>query len=383
MNVCNKPTNKIKIGITFRLPEISKEIFSNGIGQNALYFYTLLLNIGYDVYLIVNDSIKRVDILNNIYGINNSTLKYIDIDDFAQQTSFDIIFQLGLSIGQDYILKLRECGVKIVAYKCGNGYIMQMENALFNHKKLEVMDLSKYDEIWSIPQMVNTNLHYWKTLHRCKCIEVPFIWSPLAIEQVEKEYISNGVITNSQYKNRGPIKNIGIFEPNLNVFKWAFPALLVCENSYRSIPEKIDNVYVTNVYDSFTEKINILVKPLDLFKDKKISIDGRFPIPFFMAKYTDIAVSHQWENPLNYLYLDLAWMGWPIVHNAELCKDIGYYYEGFNYEMGGKVLTDVILNHDKNAVEYKKRNRKLIDRYLPTNKELQEKYKQLIDDLLS
>ena len=40
-------------------------------------------------------------------------------------------------------------------------------------------------------------------------------------------------------------------------------------------------------------------------------------------------------------------MGWPIVHNAHLCKDVGYFYDGFNYEEGGNVLSDVIENHDK------------------------------------
>ena len=100
-----------------------------------------------------------------------------------------------------------------------------------------------------------------------------------------------------------------------------------------------------------------------------------------MANHADIAVSHQLENPLNYLYLDLAWMGWPVVHNAHLCKDVGYYYEGFNYEEGGNVLLDVINNHDKNADEYLKRNREIIDRYLPINKKLQESYKILIDNL--
>jgi hypothetical protein len=49
--------------------------------------------------------------------------------------------------------------------------------------------------------------------------------------------------------------------------------------------------------------------------------------------------------------------------------------------MGGHVLVDVLKNHDKNAVEYMNRNRQLLDRYSPTNVELQCKYKLLIDEL--
>jgi len=86
---------------------------------------------------------------------------------------------------------------------------------------------------------------------------------------------------------------------------------------------------------------------------------------------------------LNYLYLDLAWMGWPVVHNANLCSDVGYYYDGFNYEEGGEKLKYAILNHDENVDTYTKKNREIIDRYLPTNKKLQEDYKQLVANLLS
>ena len=100
-----------------------------------------------------------------------------------------------------------------------------------------------------------------------------------------------------------------------------------------------------------------------------------------MNIYADVVVSHQWENNLNYLYFDLAWMGWPIVHNGSLCKDVGYYYEQFNYEEGGDVLLNVILNHDNDIDVYVKKNREAIDKYLTTNKELQEKYINLINDL--
>jgi len=83
------------------------------------------------------------------------------------------------------------------------------------------------------------------------------------------------------------------------------------------------------------------------------------------------------------LYLDLAWMGWPIVHNGKLCKEIGYYYDEFNYEMGANVLKDVILNHHENVDEYLLRNRLYIQKYLPTNKALKKHYEDLITNFLS
>jgi hypothetical protein len=74
-------------------------------------------------------------------------------------------------------------------------------------------------------------------------------------------------------------------------------------------------------------------------------------------------------------------MGWPIIHNSSLCKDIGYYYDGFNYKEGSEVLDKVLVEHDKNAIQYLEHNRKMIDRYLPSNKKLQDDYHMLIQSL--
>ena len=76
-------------------------------------------------------------------------------------------------------------------------------------------------------------------------------------------------------------------------------------------------------------------------------------------------------------------MGWPILHNARLCKDVGYYYEEFDYSEASEKLNEIIVNHDANVKEYTKKNREIIDMYIPTNKCLQNKYKNLIDNLFT
>ena len=74
-------------------------------------------------------------------------------------------------------------------------------------------------------------------------------------------------------------------------------------------------------------------------------------------------------------------MGWPLVHNASLCKDIGYYYEEFNYKQGGEKVVEAFKNHTSNLDNYIIKNRKAIDQYLTTNKELQNRYIKLISEL--
>jgi hypothetical protein len=113
-----------------------------------------------------------------------------------------------------------------------------------------------------------------------------------------------------------------------------------------------------------------------------MSADGRHTTPYILDKWAQVVLSWQWENPLNYLYFDVAWMGYPIVHNAHLCKDIGYYYEGFDYEDGEKVLAKAMRSHSTNS-NYLKEQRNLIKRYTSKNKKLVEQYNQLLNDVVN
>ena len=218
------------------------------------------------------------------------------------------------------------------------------------------------DQIWSIPQMYKQNKGFWEILNRSNCIEVPFIWSNNSIKFVKKilNLQNEGEIMYKKKENK-----IGIFEPNISVMKWCLPCLFICEKSYRD-KKNISHVYVTNMDikkkpDEFkinkfnNEQFNNICKHLEINTNKKLSVEHRYITLEFMMKYADIAVSHQWENPLNYLYLDLAWMGWPILHNAYLCKDVGYFYDEFNYDTGSEQLNYIIENHESVKDEYLKR----------------------------
>lgn len=399
-----KSIEETKIGITFNMPENILSLFTNGIKQNVLYFTELLVNIGYNCSLIVNPEIDTENpekYKSVLYDdrFKLSKLSNILIDDF------DIVFILGFELTNSIINQLKLMKTKIVAYFCGNSYIIESEKILYSqHKNITSFNYTPnqlYDVIWTIPQHTNSNKYYWETLYRTSCIEVPFIWSDKTITLFSKEKNIDFCYKNIEKVKEENKNKIAIFEPNISIIKWCIPPLLICENAYRikknienrqinteSSQDNINKVYLTNVTDKNKnindfnlEYLNKFVKSLDLFIDKKMFIESRHNTLMFMCEAAHIAVSHQWENPLNYLYLDLAWMGWPVIHNAHLCKDIGYYYEGFNYEEGANVLVNVMENHDKNIDLYIEQNREKIDRYLPSNLELQEKYKILIKNL--
>lgn len=393
----NKSINEIKIGISLNIPLKPIDLYSNGIRQNILYLAELLLNIGYKCnFIVFDDELKNVsksDFECIMYDDRFNITKYSDI--FFED--FDIIIIMGTTLHIETIKVLKHLNTIIIGYFCGNSYIIDSENILhkpniqsniqycleYNNETLPI-----YDEIWSIPQMVNTNINYWKTLYRTNCIEVPFIWSPKSIEISQKIGNVNEDYFLYDIKKANINKSIVICEPNISIMKWCLPCVLICENAYRKInnKNKLQHIYITNLIskDNFNiELFNKHISSLDVFKDKKLSKEHRFNILNFIKNHADICVSHTWENGLNYLYFDLAWMGWPIIHNGHLCKDIGYYYDNFNYELGGNILIDVIKNHDKNSKLYIENNRKNIDRYLPSNKDLQNKYEALITNLIN
>ena len=126
-----------------------------------------------------------------------------------------------------------------------------------------------------------------------------------------------------------------------------------------------------------------MIKYFDLVNspNNKIKYVGRYPVSTFLASETDVVVSHQWENPLNYAYLDAMYYGYPLVHNADMIKDAGYYYEGFNVSEGAAKLEEALSNHDSNLEEYNKNNKKVLERYKSTNPDIVDTYRKLIDNL--
>ena len=81
--------------------------------------------------------------------------------------------------------------------------------------------------------------------------------------------------------------------------------MLIAEEAFRANPQAIEQLQVTNAMQMAQNNQDFiaLMQQLDIVRQHKAVFTGRFDTPQFLAEQTDIAVSHQWENPLNYLYL--------------------------------------------------------------------------------
>jgi hypothetical protein len=83
-----------------------------------------------------------------------------------------------------------------------------------------------------------------------------------------------------------------------------------------------------------------------------------------------IIISHQIMNDLNFLHLEMFYLGHPIIHNCERLKDAGFYYEACNVEQGAKLLADLTSSTtkiDHNPIQT--RSKEILWRYSSRNPE--------------
>ena len=297
--------------------------------------------------------------------------------------SINLLIMLGSQIYKNWGEYLSNRGCKLISYHCGSNYVLDMENIMFKDEKdPNPTYFDFYDETWMIPQNEEMNFHYFKIMERCKSIKVvPFVWSSYFIDKMVEHH---NLYNNGRYIPNNDKKNITIFEPNINVVKFAMYPMLIVESLYRKSKKHFNYLYVTNTIHIKDKKCFVkIMNHLDIVKDKVASFEARYNTPYFLSKYTDVVLSHQWGNPLNYAYLDALYLGYPLVHNAKMIKDAGYYYPNSNVDTGCTMLKKALTKHDSNVEEYEVKSKKVLDRYSVNNKDSIKIYDDMIEELFN
>lgn len=375
------------IGITINLN--SSSIWANGINQNAIYLALTFAKAGHVVFLLHSEhekNKKSVENLKKLIANNKDLFKNIVALDLVKSfgSRFDVLFQLGLSIEKSWLKSWNKLNkdVKVVNYECGNHFFIDSEKILYNHfngdkKPSREANLVEPDQIWVIPQMENTNFYFYQHRRSCnKATVIPFVWNPIALEENAK---IGGFGTYTKRK----IEKIAVMEPNISIMKNCIYPIVILERfvKYRKGElKKIMLIGAHKIKDNYTFKK--LIASTELYNKGLLSAEARFQTHTVLEKYVDMVLSWQIENPLNYLYFDVCWLGWPLVHNAHLCKDLGYYYEGFDADGAIDAIENAISNHNDDE-EYMSRMRNIISKYTIENEEMLNNYNKLLDDLVN
>ena len=378
----------MRIGITLGLTKDNESLWINGIKLNALYLANTLKSIGdHEVFLL--DTSNKVTDLTKV-SWNHKKFKIYKYNEKWKEV--DLLFTLGTSLPTSYInvLKKHNPNTKVVKYQCGNNYVVDMERVLFGESEKEGIPAwdAGHDATWLIPQQEYQNLEYFKTIYRQNDEQVrvvPFIWDPMFIN------INNGVLAGlgrkvAKYTPKpAKDKKISVMEPNLNVVKYALTPILIAEQVFRRGGAKsFKQIWIASGKKLLKHKyFKGMLGFLDMVNQKEAPIKfvPRYPVTTMLAEETDIVLSHQWANPLNYSYLDAMHFRYPVVHNADMVKDAGYYYNDFDISKGADMLEFALNEHDNNIEEYNKKNKEVLWRYTSTNPKLVDTYRKLIENL--
>jgi hypothetical protein len=358
----------INVAITLNVQrDPQQSIWYNGANQHCAFLYMLMKQsplVG-NVWLAHDDGIA---VYPQALMMGDFRAALRPLSAIAHQT--DLLIEMNAFIDPTHAEAVRQRGGKCVSYRFGNDYVIAVETINFEKNDWRPNPHRvQFDEIWTNPQHAHTCAAYFQAVYRAPVFVLPHIWSPHFIEQslAADPTLKSGF----GYRNRGPAKRIAFFEPNLNVVKSSVVPMLASNACYVAHPELIEHVYMTNTFD---KKENVAFKHLalglEMVKDGKATADVRAPFVAWAAHHTDIVVSHQWENGLNYLLYDALYGGYPLVHNSPFLRDVGYYYADFDIFDAARAIAMAAKTHDARLDEYARTAREYlagVDALAPSN----------------
>lgn len=367
----------LRIGITIGLRTPDESLWINGIKQNALFLAKLLRHspLGHEVRLLNTTDVAITDALP--WDRRDFDTRPID----GGYDDLDVVIELGGQVSAEQTRRMRSRGTRLISYCCGPEYVQMIEAMIFRRHMTgpSIFINPDYDAIWMIPQIAGTTRGYLESFRRRRARVVPFVWDPMALTSAYDGQADAGV-----YTPRPGAKSITVIEPNIDVMKFCLYPTLIAEDAYRQAPKDIAFVHVTNARHLVADNREFvgLMSHLDLVRDHRISFIDRVDTPIFLRDNTDIVVSHQWGLPLNYFYLECCWLGYPLIHNAHLIDDCGYYYPDNDIRQGGDRLVAALREHDADHVGYRSRQRERLHRFLASNVALAEEYDELLMDVV-
>ena len=379
-NYKNLKNNKtIKVGITVNF---GIKIFSNGLQQNIIFLKKLFDNIqNFEPIFIYTGKIPEEDYISKEQCIN-----YTDFIK-EQHKYFDLVILVGFWLEQNYIKDIKKSNkkIKLVTLQCGNQFVENSMRSIHNYEKVEYFNqaFEGIDAVWILPQHAQ-NISYMKTHYRTDSISiVPYIWDSAIIDSQIKE-LSKNEERDILFTNK--LTDVVILEPNLSLIKNCILPIYIVEAFERKFKNKLSSLNILGGLSLVDNHYFMrLIMQLDIFKERKdfLKVHNRFKFIDAIRLFGSLVISHQLENDLNYLYFDALYLNLPLIHNSNTLKKYGYFYPHNDIDVAIIKIKDILESHNKNIINYKKRNKEMFEIYSIENKNNQKLYIELINNVLS
>ena len=354
----------MKIGITSLL---SRNPWKNRSKQSATNLYECLQNLGVEVFYICNDK--------NIINFDKDHKAFYEEDitkDAAPE--MDILIIHGYQPEERTLegLKRKNKDIKIIYHTLANPIAKVHELS----RSSEDLLINHIDEIWLPPhQFGKRNFIGAIFPDKVNIKECPFLWSPSFLEEFQRKSKNPNIRYDSK-RDRG----ISILEPNKDFTKNLVLPMSFAARAVGQSHGLFKNISIFNT--KHAKKSGVVQR---LYKDikerllKDVYLSNEWDAPDIYARCGQFIVSHQFENEVNYQYLESLFLDLPLIHNSKTLSSCGYYYKDNNPIHASSQIVNAGLNHAKNLNHYREESRKLILSYSPNLGSNMNKLAELIN----
>jgi hypothetical protein len=362
------PPRRLRVGISLAVRDARQSIWENGIFQNCAFLAQLFNRsaaVAEAVLVVPGEQPAGAAMM-----LGHTGLRVIGLEEAL--ATLDVAVEMSALLPPDWTLRFRERGGRVAWMRVGNDYVIDIERAMFDKPPGALCSDKVYDAVWTLPEYEHTCTDYFGITTRAPVRIVPHLWSPLFFEK--------GIAALPAHLRFGYVPGrrrwrVCLFEPNICMVKTSVIPLLACEAAYREAPGAFEAVRACNTlhlkeHPQFVQ----FAQALDLVNHGVATFEGRFAFYEFMAAHGDCVVSHHWENGQNYLYYEALYGGYPLVHNSEFIRELGYWYPGFDAEEGGRALLRAFAQHDARLPEERERTCALLQALDPVGDENVDAY---------
>lgn len=351
-----QPPQRLRVGVTLYLREGAQSIWENGIFQNCVFLVQLLRQ---------SPAVEQAVLVRGGEGKvadASMMLEQTGIEMLEPEQAFeclDVVIEMSAQLDDDWVKRFRAGGGRYVWMRVGNDYVIDIERAMFDKPHGSLANDKPYDAVWTIPEYEHSCRDYFSLIARAPVRIVPHLWTPYFLDHAIAELPPE---LHWGYQPGRSRWRICVFEPNVCMVKISLIPMLACEEAYRARPAMLDTLHVCNtLHLKDHTKFLHFARSLDVVDHGLARFEGRYPLAHFMAEYGDCVVSHHWENGQNYLYYELLYGGYPLVHNSEFIREYGYYYPDFDCAEGGRALLRAFDEHDGAWDDYRQHAKHLLD----------------------
>ncbi len=365
----------MKIAITIESDACDDVLRANGDNRDALFLCRTLMLAFPDADVLLADTMP-----SSPGRVEWDTTAFRVCSLFQCVDSADLLIVLGGVVSQEQVDRVKRRGGHVVGYKCNPEYAHPLEYSRPDCRPGKEHCYPRgFDEVWITPQVSSLNFFFFQSMHRATARSVPLLWDSFLLEAAVKRLPGQGLYMPGRRQKR-----LSIMELNADARQEFLYPLMIAEEVFRGEgAELIDFVSVANT-DMFRRHDDILdvVSHFDLVNASKCFFENHHDVAWFLSSRTDILIAHQWGNTLNPACLEACWLGYPLVHNTEMIRDLGYFYPGFDAGKGRDELLRAMRMHDAGAEAYLQRQRQGINRFLASSPDVVSQYRQLVEGVM-